>query len=471
MTGSKTTILCTFLLLITIASCTDQFDGVVLEDVNRDINLQSQLSRIDTYLKVRNNRDQDIDGFYFAIPNEYHSHLSLLTAQDEDGDLIIVHVDNLNTKLANNGTLYYIKFTEKLRKGVKKQLTVIETYWGRMVPFPKEITLFEDQLVVYEDAINLFSPYPVASQKTIYRLAGPLISHSDFEGNIRGRNLEYSYQTEIAPFTRKHLRVHFENNTPFVVFKNVTKTIEISHWGNIYIEEFYTLANEGAAFTGEYSRVDYNSWRSDTGKSALKSLKAKVPVHAWGLHYRDEIGNVSTSKAFRQPDHVSMEMNPRYAIFGGWKYNWDLTYNLPTKNYLYVEDRNPNSYVLKQKFGFSYDKILCEDYTIKIIFPEGAHDINIDIPFEVDSITETLTFSYLDFVGRPTQIIKKENVLWDHSKVFQVSYTFENSKLLIEPFYLFAGFLALFAALIVLARISLVGGDAKVASVPREKTD
>jgi len=42
------------------------------------------------------------------------------------------------------------------------------------------------------------------------------------------------------------------------VFKNVTKVIEISHWGNIAVEEHYFIANEGATFTGEYSRVDFN---------------------------------------------------------------------------------------------------------------------------------------------------------------------------------------------------------------------
>ena len=43
-----------------------------------------------------------------------------------------------------------------------------------------------------------------------------------------------------------------------MVFKKASKTVEISHWGNIAVEESYLIKNEGATLDGEYSRVDYN---------------------------------------------------------------------------------------------------------------------------------------------------------------------------------------------------------------------
>jgi len=81
--------------------------------------------------------------------------------------------------------------------------------------------------------------------------------------------------------------------------KEVTKTIEVSHWGNIAVEETYLIKNEGAKLVGEYSRVDYNDYTREAGKSALKSLYAEYPVHTWGMYYTDDIGNISTSNAFR----------------------------------------------------------------------------------------------------------------------------------------------------------------------------
>lgn len=36
------------------------------------------------------------------------------------------------------------------------------------------------------------------------------------------------------------------------------KTIEVSHWGNIAIDEDCLLKNEGAGLDGEFGRVDYS---------------------------------------------------------------------------------------------------------------------------------------------------------------------------------------------------------------------
>lgn len=68
-----------------------------------------------------------------------------------------------------------------------------------------------------------------------------------------------------------------------------------------------------------------------SGKNALKELKAELPYHSWGVYYHDEIGNISTSNAYRNHNDksVSMELRPRFAIFGGWKSNFFIGYNLP----------------------------------------------------------------------------------------------------------------------------------------------
>jgi len=44
-----------------------------------------------------------------------------------------------------------------------------------------------------EDYISIFSPYVVESQKVLYKLAGTIISYTDYDGNVRGRNIEYFY--------------------------------------------------------------------------------------------------------------------------------------------------------------------------------------------------------------------------------------------------------------------------------------
>ena len=104
----------------------------------------------------------------------------------------------------------------------------------------------------------------------------------------------------MKPLSKQSIKLHFENNKPFVVFKEVKQTVEVSHWGNIKILTEFKLANEGAQLTGEYNRIDYNPHRPNAGKNALKSLSAELPFHATGVYYRDEVGNISTSNAFRR---------------------------------------------------------------------------------------------------------------------------------------------------------------------------
>lgn len=54
------------------------------------------------------------------------------------------------------------------------------------------------------------------------------------------------------------------------------------------------------------------------------------------MYYRDEVGNISTSRAFRDDRNavVKLGLAPRYALLGGWKANWEIGYNLNTQGFL-----------------------------------------------------------------------------------------------------------------------------------------
>eukprot|EP00968_Pinguiococcus_pyrenoidosus_P012351 scaffold1085_cov252-Pinguiococcus_pyrenoidosus.AAC.4 len=52
---------------------------------------------------------------------------------------------------------------------------------------------------------------------------------------------------------------------------------------------------------------------------AFRSLTARLPGDAWGIYYRDRIGNVSTSMVKHEKGGVLMEVEPRYPMLGGWK--------------------------------------------------------------------------------------------------------------------------------------------------------
>jgi oligosaccharyltransferase complex subunit alpha (ribophorin I) len=459
-------ILVSTILVLSNSQTLELFRDITIQKVERRVDCQTQLCKIDTRLDIKNERDSQLKEFYFAIPSESTETLRLFTVRDnyENSPSYTYKIlDNLKIKNDYNATLYRIEFDSPLKPGQTKTLKTNEIHWGMMQPYPKQITSLEDQRVLLEDSVYYFTAYTVISQNTDYVLSAAPISFSDSEGRLRGPVLQYSISSTVGGFQRRPNKIHFENNTPFVVFKEVTKVIEVSHWGNINIQEFYKLANEGAAFKGEYSKVDFSIHNRNSGKNALRALPAKYPVHAWGMHYRDEVGNISTSRAWRDSSNVNLQIQPRFAIFGGWSHNWEISYNLPTNYYLFAKNDDPTSFVCKQDFGFPFENLLAEKYTIKIILPEGSTNATTELPFAVDNQYETKTFSYLDYQGRPTLVIEKSNVLDHHNKQFSVNYRFNDKNILTEPTLLFGFFIVVFFIVILIGRIdfSFKGSKAK----------
>ena len=81
------------------------------------------------------------------------------------------------------------------------------------------------------------------------------------------------------------LKVHYENNSPFLTVSKLTRVIEVSHWGNIAVEEFIDIRHTGAKLKGSFSRYDYQRM-PNSGVSSVKSFKTILPAAASDVYYR-----------------------------------------------------------------------------------------------------------------------------------------------------------------------------------------
>ncbi len=87
-------------------------------------------------------------------------------------------------------------------------------------------------------------------------------SHSDEPPvDVSKGLIKYGPYNNMPPYAFSKLRVHFLNHYPFATFTNVEREIEVSHWGNVAVEELYDIAHTGAKLTGGFSRVDFNKRR------------------------------------------------------------------------------------------------------------------------------------------------------------------------------------------------------------------
>lgn len=150
--------------------------------------------------------------------------------------------------------------------------------------------------------------------------------------------VEFGPFEKVEAFTKNpSIFVLFKHNHDLAAFTQVTRELEISHWGNIASDEWYYVENFGTRLKGEYSRVDLMYMREEAlpNTNGVQELTAILPNTAWGLWYRDEVGNVSTSNARRELEKVVLQIRPRFNLLGGWKSNWNIGYNLPTSTFLF----------------------------------------------------------------------------------------------------------------------------------------
>ncbi|XP_026684171.1 dolichyl-diphosphooligosaccharide--protein glycosyltransferase subunit 1-like isoform X4 [Diaphorina citri] len=100
------------------------------------------------------------------------------------------------------------------------------------------------------------------------------------------QTITYGPYENVPPYTKANITIHYENNSPFLVVTRLVRQIEVSHWGNIAVEEHIHLKHDGAKLKGTFSRYDYQR----DSAHGIKSFKTILPAAASDAYYRDEIG-------------------------------------------------------------------------------------------------------------------------------------------------------------------------------------
>ncbi|KAF3855915.1 hypothetical protein F7725_016638 [Dissostichus mawsoni] len=411
----KTPVLAACLLLLLAAVSSEvSADGLVYEDVKRTVDLSTHLAKITAEIVLSNQGPSAAHYFILAIEAELVPNLAYIGAsvkgdEEDDGTLELQQT----TIQGQSGAFYKVQLPSSLAAGAQLKAKLEMTFSHVLQPFPTQITQAERQLVVFQGNHYMYSPYPIRSQTTRVRLASKTVESYSKLGNPSKNDeiIEYGPFRDVAPFSEDTLKIHYENNSPFLTISNIVRTIEVSHWGNIAVEETINLRHTGAVLKGPFSRYDYQR-QSDSGISSVKSFKTILPASAQDVYYRDEIGNISTSHLQVLDDSVEVEVRPRFPLFGGWKTHYMIGYNLPSYEYLYTLG---DQYSLKMRLvDHVYDDQVIDFLTVKIILPEGARNIQMDTPYKIDRKPNQLHYTYLDTFGRPVLVASKSNLVEHH---------------------------------------------------------
>nr|CAG4646197.1 EOG090X04O4 [Macrothrix elegans] len=389
--------------------------------------------------------------FVLIVPRKAAENLSFFKAQVADSKDSKEALKSLS-RVENGLLVYKIQLQNPLEAGQTVKILVGTVFTHSLRPYPAEISQKEKQLVQYHGSAYIFSSYKVSSQTTKI-----LLSSSNVESFTKLKKSSSSESTvtygpyeNIAPLTEEPIVVHFENNSPFLSVSNLVRHIEVSHWGNIAVEETIDIYHSGAKLKGSFSRFEYQ--REQSGVSSIKNFRTVLPEFASDVYYRDEIGNISTSNLRQEDDgEFSLELRPRFPLFGGWQTHYVVGYNLPSFANLF---NSGDQYVLQMDFiSHLFDNMVVDEALVRIILPEGASDIQIETPYSVTRLPDSLHYTYLDTKGRPVIQMSAKNLVENHIQDFKLSYKFSRSHLLQEPLLCVSAFFLLFLSFIVYARL------------------
>jgi len=422
---------------------------LVNDEVQRTIDLRSHLVSVATKVTLKNTGDKSVSRFTFQVDPKHASELNYISfTQGSDNDV------KLSAK--KDGDSYTVLLPKTLSAGGEASYTAEEVYGNILTVFPEKITQSQNQLAVYEGNVFFYSPYKTSDQSTTVELPSATVESYTKTHNAEKSDTTIKYEgsddlENVAPSSSAAMKIHFENNEPFLVVSQLERNIEVSHWGNIAVWEDIHVSHNGAKLKGSFSRYDYQR-QQNSGLSSVKSFKTNLPASAVDVYYRDEIGNISTSNLLEQEESVELEIRPRFPLFGGWKTHYNVGYNVPSFNYLFNSGDN---FALKMRVvDHIMDNQLVEDMTLKIILPEGCKNINVELPFEgLSREADSLHFTYLDTAGRPVITISGANLVDQHIEDIVVTYTFSKVLLLQEPLLVVSVLFLLFLTVIIAVRL------------------
>lgn len=445
------------------------YNGLVNNKARGISKLAGALEKRVTTLEILNSGTEVTDFYLVTIPShllEQHAFISGGTETIDRLKITQVRVtskDSVWLKQASGHRFYKIALEEPLEPKKTTKLKVTVGYINVLKPLPKEIKQTDNQFSNYVGSKYFFTPYVTIKQSTRFSLASSRILSFTKHGpySVDGAKIKYGPFSDVEPFSSEKVGIHFQNNEPILRATSVIRDYQVSHWGNVRVKETYNLLNAGARLSGPYEAMSVYSHRygdRSPEPSAVRSLKAVLPPNAHRVSYTDRIGNISTSNFRKGRKRSTLDIRFRYPLFGGWKTDFEIAYDAPAYDFLTVDEADPTLFVFNASFHGPFKRPITELMTTMIALPEGAYDIRLELPYEVESTYQESRFTYLDssfFGGRTVQVFVKHNVVDLHTEYFQVYYRYGTQTIYLKLVLMCTTFLVLFLTYIVFNRIDL----------------
>jgi|ERR1712137_66248 len=435
------------LALLVCGLCSQAF--AVEVEVERVVDLTSTRVEDVVVYSLTNTNSQPLADFEVAVLSDNLSHLEInLLASDERKENVDHRVSASRELAGNTYQIFTVSFAQPIAPSASVSIYVRTVHTHTLTPKPQALRQDEMQRMLWNGNAHTVTVVPTRNQVTAIRTM-KIVDYSK-EISVESstdQQLNLSFE-DVPAFSVQPFWVHAYNTARFITVDRLVKEIEVSHWGNVAVEESWNLHHAGALLKGTFSRLDY--MRGAAGNS-VREFVQWLPKGAVDLYYRDIIGNISTSHAFPHEENVKFEIQPRFVMFGGWKNEFKTGYNLPSSRYLSVED--DGTYVLSLPFVNDFEDAVVDEMEVRVILPEGVRDVKITSTVETFDHSESVRPTYLDTSGRMVFTRRARNLVAEHREHrLVVTYRFSTSAMIQEPLLLIGAYFALFLVIIAIFR-------------------
>ncbi|KAI9597992.1 Ribophorin I [Syncephalis fuscata] len=456
-------------------------------ELHRSVNLKTP-GMVDIYnVVVENNDKTPADTYYIAIEGRtaitiaYEEAKRDINLHDKKGEaaelknkldkkqLIREQKIKHEPKYSDNKwVVYSIALDPPLASDDKTSLSVKFYHTNKaLLVQPKHVLQDKSQYLRWESSATIYSPYFSKSQKISVEVPSEYIEGYSKAPEPVNRDKKYKEVT-YGPYTdvqakaaKKPIYVHYEQNTPPITAIDHKRQLEVSHWGGyLSVEEHYQIRHDGAQLDGEFSRIKYQKTSHMLEITpVLNSIPAKLPKSAERIYYRDPIGNVSTSSMEltnqgHSDKQLKLDMRPRFPLYGEWQYRFYYGFEQPLFEVL-SQVPGTNTYVLRVPFINCINTWTYETSELRILLPEGASNVQVHVPFSLDSKRISKFRTYLDVTGRTAIWLTKHNAIDKHDQFIEITYEYSFFDLMRKPLGVFAAFMAVFTFAMFYSRLDL----------------
>lgn len=213
------------------------FGSFINLKIQTRVDLSAQNSRFNVRLMVENEGKSPQSEYVLQLENNIRQNLASISAYSNTAKGAV----NLEIESVEDGS-FKILFKPALPPKTQAQFTLQMVCTDLVSPFPPEIEQKDIQLVRYVGNAYFYSPYVTNSVKTTFLFpptlsgAGPAMWTKGFDPIVLAedkQSLTYGPFSNVPAHSNTEISVQYTYNKPIVFVKEITRSIQVSHWGTL----------------------------------------------------------------------------------------------------------------------------------------------------------------------------------------------------------------------------------------------